>query len=93
MKILVGRDKLDFVKGVRQKLLAFEKFLEKHPEWHGKVCWSRGRERFWMVSLIKFLFFQVVLIQVALATTEENEQQTKVTDVVQRINARFSTLT
>jgi len=36
-KIIVARDKLDPVKGVRQKMLAFELFLEMHPEWVGKV--------------------------------------------------------
>ncbi|KAJ1307509.1 hypothetical protein OPQ81_001607 [Rhizoctonia solani] len=71
MKMIVGRDKLDEVQGVRQKLLAFEAFLEKYTEFQGKV----------------------VLIQVALATTEENEGQVAVFDVVSRINSRFSTLT
>ncbi|KAF9971642.1 threalose-6-phosphate phosphatase [Actinomortierella ambigua] len=36
-RIIVGRDKLDLVKGVQQKLLAFEKFLKDYPERHGQV--------------------------------------------------------
>ncbi|CAG8604108.1 9636_t:CDS:10 [Cetraspora pellucida] len=36
-KIIVGRDKLDLVKGVIQKLHAFEKFLSEYPEWQHKV--------------------------------------------------------
>ena len=36
-KIIVGRDKLDLVKGVVQKLAAFEKFLMDYPEWRDKV--------------------------------------------------------
>ncbi|KJX93404.1 alpha,alpha-trehalose-phosphate synthase subunit Tps2 like protein [Zymoseptoria brevis] len=36
-KIIVGRDRLDTVRGVAQKLQAFEIFLERHPEWHDKV--------------------------------------------------------
>eukprot|EP00158_Paraphelidium_tribonemae_P004464 Partr_v1_DN26770_c3_g1_i4_m8369 putative synthase len=36
-KVIVGRDKLDPVKGVRQKFLAFEIFLSTYPEWQGKV--------------------------------------------------------
>jgi trehalose 6-phosphate synthase/phosphatase len=36
-KIIVGRDRLDAVRGVVQKLQAFEMFLEKYPEWQGKV--------------------------------------------------------
>ncbi|KAJ7630490.1 alpha,alpha-trehalose-phosphate synthase [Roridomyces roridus] len=37
MKIVVGRDKLDEIQGVRQKLLAFQAFLEKFPEFQQKV--------------------------------------------------------
>lgn len=36
-KIVVGRDKLDTVRGVAQKLMAFEMFLERYPEWVGRV--------------------------------------------------------
>ncbi|EEB98994.1 hypothetical protein MPER_01398, partial [Moniliophthora perniciosa FA553] len=36
-KIIVGRDKLDVVKGVLQKLRAFEHLLRTYPEWIGKV--------------------------------------------------------
>ncbi|KAI0315017.1 alpha-trehalose-phosphate synthase [Amylostereum chailletii] len=71
LRLVVGRDKLDEVQGVRHKLLAFEALLEKHPEHQGKV----------------------VLIQVALQTTEENELHGGVSDVVARLNSRFSTLT
>lgn len=70
-RIIVGRDKLDWIKGVRQKLLAFEAFLDENPKWAGEV----------------------VLIQVAIATTEENEEVGEATDVVSRINNKYSTLT
>lgn len=36
-KIIVGVDRLDYIKGVPQKLHLFEIFLEEHPEWIGKV--------------------------------------------------------
>ncbi|KAF8840575.1 glycosyltransferase family 20 protein [Paxillus ammoniavirescens] len=36
-KIIVGRDKLDVVKGVLHKLRAFEKLLQDYPEWQGEV--------------------------------------------------------
>ncbi|OZJ03923.1 hypothetical protein BZG36_03612 [Bifiguratus adelaidae] len=36
-KIIVGRDKLDLVKGVLQKLASYEKFLEMYPEWREEV--------------------------------------------------------
>ena len=36
-KVLLGVDRLDMVKGIPQKLLAFEKFLEENPEWRNHV--------------------------------------------------------
>ncbi|KAG0698556.1 glycosyltransferase family 20 protein [Suillus ampliporus] len=72
MMIVVGRDKLDEIQGVRHKLEAFEHFLKKYPEYQGKV----------------------LLLQVALQTTEYNELAAGgVSDVVARINSAFSTLT
>ena len=35
--ILVGIDRLDYVKGIPQKLHAFESFLQNHPEWVGRA--------------------------------------------------------
>ncbi|KAJ3142606.1 Trehalose-6-P synthase/phosphatase complex synthase subunit [Physocladia obscura] len=37
LRVLVGVDRLDYIKGVPQKLRAFELFLETHPEWINKV--------------------------------------------------------
>jgi trehalose 6-phosphate synthase/phosphatase len=37
-QIIVGRDRLDSVRGVVQKLRAFERFLDLYPEFIGKVC-------------------------------------------------------
>lgn len=34
---MLGVDRLDMIKGIPQKLLAFEMFLEKNPEWREKV--------------------------------------------------------
>jgi len=36
-KIIFSVDRLDYTKGVPERLLAFEKFLEKYPNWRGKV--------------------------------------------------------
>ncbi|KAK9828321.1 hypothetical protein WJX74_008705 [Apatococcus lobatus] len=36
-KVMLGVDRLDMIKGIPQKLLAFEKFLEEHPEWADKL--------------------------------------------------------
>lgn len=36
-KIIIGRDRLDSVRGVIQKLMAFETFLKRYPMWRDKV--------------------------------------------------------
>lgn len=36
-QVIVGVDRLDYIKGVPQKLHAFEVFLTENPEWIGKV--------------------------------------------------------
>ncbi|KAK6934129.1 Trehalose-phosphatase [Dillenia turbinata] len=36
-KVMLGVDRLDMIKGIPQKLLAFEKFLEENPDWREKV--------------------------------------------------------
>ena len=35
--IIVGIDRLDYTKGIRSRMLAFEEFLEENPEYHGRV--------------------------------------------------------
>lgn len=37
LKVIVGRDKLDHVKGVLHKIRSFGEFLRLHPEWVGRV--------------------------------------------------------
>jgi len=36
-KIIFSMDRLDYTKGIPERLYAFEHFLETHPEWHEKV--------------------------------------------------------
>jgi trehalose 6-phosphate synthase/phosphatase len=36
-KILLGIDRLDYTKGILQRLLAFERLLEREPHWRGRV--------------------------------------------------------
>ncbi len=36
-KVVLGVDRLDYTKGIPARLLAFAAFLERHPEWIGKV--------------------------------------------------------
>ncbi len=35
--LLLGVDRLDYTKGIPRRLLAFERLLERHPRWRGKV--------------------------------------------------------
>ncbi|KAG0150504.1 hypothetical protein CROQUDRAFT_38206 [Cronartium quercuum f. sp. fusiforme G11] len=37
IKVIVGVDRLDYIKGMPQKLHALDVFLSEHPEWIGKV--------------------------------------------------------
>lgn len=36
-KVIVGVDRLDYIKGIPQKLQGLEEFFERFPEWVGKV--------------------------------------------------------
>jgi trehalose 6-phosphate synthase/phosphatase len=38
-KIILSVDRLDFTKGIPERLRAFEVFLEKYPEWIGKISY------------------------------------------------------
>ncbi len=69
-KLIVARDKLDHVRGVRQKLLSYELFLNRNPEWRDNV----------------------VLIQVALSTSEKSELDATVSDIVTRVNSSWANL-
>jgi len=44
VKVIVGVDRLDYIKGVPQKLHALELFLSQHPEWIGKVFVNHFRK-------------------------------------------------
>ena len=35
--VVLGVDRLDYTKGIPYRLLAFERFLDEHPEMHGRV--------------------------------------------------------
>lgn len=37
LKIILSIDRLDYTKGIPNRLYAFDKFLETHPQWRGKV--------------------------------------------------------
>jgi len=37
-RIILGVDRLDYTKGILQRLKAYDTFLARNPEWHGRVC-------------------------------------------------------
>ena len=37
-QIILGVDRLDYTKGIPERLRAYERFLEKYREYHGRVC-------------------------------------------------------
>jgi trehalose 6-phosphate synthase len=37
--LMIGIDRLDYSKGLEQRLDAFERFLAAYPDWHGKVTY------------------------------------------------------
>ncbi|CAO3619695.1 unnamed protein product [Cunninghamella echinulata] len=75
-KIVVARDKLDMVKGVLQKLDAFETFLSLYPEWRNKVILVQLTDG-WAT---------------ANKTEDNLKLESKVSSVVARINGLYGTL-
>ncbi|HJQ83918.1 MAG TPA: trehalose-6-phosphate synthase [Candidatus Binatia bacterium] len=37
-RIVLGVDRLDYTKGILERLLGYERFLERHPGWRRRVC-------------------------------------------------------
>lgn len=37
--LMVGVDRLDYSKGIVNRLDAYERFLEKYPDWHGRITY------------------------------------------------------
>lgn len=101
-RLIVARDKLDQVRGVRQKLLSYELFLKRYPEWREQVSPLFSPPQVHHVCrgdfpplLTFFLSFplQAVLIQVATTLTRDFELDATVSDIVARINAAHASVT
>jgi trehalose 6-phosphate synthase len=92
VKVIVGVDRLDYIKGVPQKLHALELFLEQHPEWIGKV----QRLSYSESASADEYNFQVVLVQLAVPSRQDVEEyqnlRSTVNELVGRINGRFGTV-
>ncbi|KAI9811521.1 MAG: threalose-6-phosphate phosphatase [Phylliscum demangeonii] len=76
-KVVVGRDRLDSARGVAQKLLAFETFLERYPQWRDRVI------------LIQVTSPTTVAEE---KDDSEYKLAGKVAELVSRINGRFGSL-
>lgn len=77
-KIIVGRDRLDAVKGVAQKLQAFELFLERYPEWHNQVV---------LIQVTSPSNVQDA------KDDDDNRFVNKISDLVARINGQYGSMT
>lgn len=75
-KIIVGRDRLDSVRGVAQKLQAFEIFLERYPDWHGQVV----------------LIQVTSPTSIEDREEKSDKTANKISDLVTRINGNFGSL-
>ncbi|KAI9727349.1 MAG: threalose-6-phosphate phosphatase [Chrysothrix sp. TS-e1954] len=77
MKIIVGRDRLDPMRGVAQKLQAFETFLLRYPHWRGKVV------------LVQVTSPATVEEEHAVSVGKE---ATRISDLVTKINGTYGSL-
>ncbi|KJZ73439.1 hypothetical protein HIM_07233 [Hirsutella minnesotensis 3608] len=77
-KIIVGRDRLDSVRGVAQKLQAFERFLEMYPEW---------RERVVLIQVTS-----PTTSSEANPDDPENKVGSRVNELVMKINGQYGSL-
>lgn len=76
-KLIIGRDRLDSVKGIPHKLRAFEKFLERHPQWQGRVI------------LIQIVNPTVIEEE---SDDDRGKLANKVAELVARINGKYGSL-
>ena len=94
-KVIIGVDRLDYIKGIPQKLHALEVFLAQHPEWVGKVSQSCS-----FAALLPHRSVsvspQVVMVQLAIPSRQDVEEYQNlracVNELVGRINGRFGTV-
>ena len=56
VQVMLGVDRLDMIKGIPQKLLAFEKFLEDNPNWRDKVVLLMNKVYYYFsISILKMV--------------------------------------
>lgn len=56
-KMILSVDRLDFTKGIPERIKAYELFLEKYPEWRGKISYVMlcvpSRDKIYQYQLLK----------------------------------------
>ncbi|KAF9078707.1 glycosyltransferase family 20-domain-containing protein [Rhodocollybia butyracea] len=87
MKLVVGRDKLDDIQGVHQKVQAFDVFLTKHPEWVGNIVLIQLATPSAPPSSLSHHS------STSTATSESSDSNEAIMATVAHISSRFSTLT
>ena len=76
-KMIIGRDRLDSVRGLTQKLQAYERLLHDHPEWREKVV---------LVQVTSPTSFE------GEKHGDAEKTSTKVSQLVERINGLYGSL-
>lgn len=76
-KIIIGRDRLDSVRGITQKLQAFERLLRDYPEWRKKVV---------LIQVTSPTSFEGEKYD------DANKTSTKVSELVSRINGLYGSI-
>jgi len=75
-KIIISRDKLDPIRGVKHKLIAFERFLQKYPTWRDRVV------------LVQVTTPRALVVENDISENLE----VHVTEIVSRINGTFGSI-
>eukprot|EP01117_Protostelium_nocturnum_P008411 TRINITY_DN3004_c0_g1_i1.p1 TRINITY_DN3004_c0_g1~~TRINITY_DN3004_c0_g1_i1.p1 ORF type:complete len:755 (-),score=217.90 TRINITY_DN3004_c0_g1_i1:117-2381(-) len=75
-KIIVCRDRMEYIKGVPHKLMAFQMFLERYPEWIGKAV----------------MILMCSVNSSVLEEDEHQELKEEIDRAVGRVNGKFGTV-
>lgn len=76
-RLIIGRDRLDSVKGITQKLQAFEQFMERYPEWRGRVV---------LIQVVNPVAIEDE------KENDSNRLANRISELVERINGRFGSM-
>lgn len=92
-KVIIGLERLDYIKGIPQKLMAFERFLEQNPEWYSASPF--------IIAIItdfinQYRVGKVLLVQIAIPSRGEIDEyktlKSQTHQLVEKINKRFKSV-